>query len=207
MSEMRNEDRKAMMAGAFDNALASMKTVFAGIAGQEKQLAELKQAVPEGILLAARAHVYRLFGLVDGKGAFVAADLPPVHDVMRRFTDFLPDARRHYEEAAGSKDTRFLPVDENLRIARNDNDPELRQYREEFRQDWAGNMLGLVRQYVYDQFKLTQGRHELDTDEFLKLYESAFAFYYILEDEMQYVMSLARQTGAHGQDENPPSRQ
>jgi len=191
------KDRDQMMAGAYDSALVNMKKLAENITGLQEQLAELKRAVPEGIALTAKAHVYVLFGLVDGKERFEPVDLPAVYDVMRRFTDFLPDARRLYEQMTGDVESRFLPVDENIRIAASDNDPEVQRYQKEFRQAWQENMLGLVKQYVHDQFKLTEGSVELGIDDFLKLYETAFTFFFILRDEMKYVEALARETGGH----------
>ncbi len=182
-SSMSNAGRKAMSAETYADALASLRKVADFIEDMRKRREEIMSAMPECMALAAKAHVYRLFGLVHGKERFEARDLPAVHDVMRRFTEALPVARRYYEEAAGGTESRFLPVDENIRVAASANDPELRQYQDEFRQAWNDNMLGLIKNYVHDQFKLVNEKRELDIEDFLTLYEDAFVFYFILDDE------------------------
>lgn len=182
-----------------DAMLDKLTVLATRLAGLQKERNELLKQMSGKVLDAARAHVYGLLCLVDGKDRLCAEDLAAARDVMRRFTELLPNARWYYETAAGGSDSRLVALDESVRATASDtDDPLLQSCRDEFRQDWPTSLLKLLRLYVHDQFKLLDGKEELAVEDFIKLYETAFALYFILGDESEYARSRA------GQDDRRP---
>ncbi len=185
---------------AYEETLASVRMIAEGISGMKKKQEQLQRELPEVIMLAVKAYIHRLFALVEGKDELGGKNFQAVCEASTVFSDFLRDARQYFEAAAVGSESPFRQSDEEFRAAVAAGVvSELREMQEQFRREWPRNTLLVVKQHVYDLFKLTEGKAALAVKDFLVVYEDWCVFSCLLQAARGYVEVTA---GGH---ESPPS--
>ena len=173
---------------AYEETLASVRMIAEGISGMKKRQEQLQRELPEVIMLAVKAYMYRLLALVEGKEELGGKDFLGVYEVSTVFSDFLRDARHCFEAAAVGSESPFRESDEEFRAAVAAGVvSELREMQEQFRREWPRNTLLVVKQHVYDLFKLTEGKDALGVKDFLAVYEDWCVFSCLLRAARGYV--------------------
>lgn len=185
---------------AYEETLASVRTIAEGISDMKKKQEQLQRELPEVILIAVKAYIHRLFALVEGREELGGKDFLAVCEASAVFSDFLRDARRYFEAAAVGSESPFRQSDEEFRAAVGAGVvSELQEMQEQFRREWPRNTLLVVKQHVYDLFKLTEGKDALAVKDFLAVYEDWCVFSCLIGAARGYVEVTA---GGH---ESPTS--
>jgi hypothetical protein len=186
----------------YEETLASVRAIAEGISGMKRKQEQLQRELPEVILVAVKAYTYRLLALVEGREELGVKDFLAVCEASTVFSDFLRDARQCFEAAAVGSESPFRQSDEEFRAAVAAGvASELREMQEQFRREWPRNVLLIVKQHVYDLFKLTEGKDALGVKDFLAVYEDWCAFSCLLRAARGYV-----EVTAGGHESSPSER-